>query len=738
MRRIPIRAATQAIKRAGDDLVFPARLFVAGVALVALAAAVPALGALSADRADVLAFLALAAGAAAASLLVVPSGRDHAFHPAIVFLLAAAVLLPPGLVVFVPVAQHLPDLVKRRYPWYIQTFNVANYTVNTLAAWAVAHWLQSTLPGAADLRLALAGSAACVVYVLVNHVLLAVALRLARGHSFRESGLFAGHGLWIDIGLAGLGIALAAFWRSNPYLAPALIAPLVLIHRSFSVLADLRASESRFRAIFESTAMGSGLTDLQGRVLETNRSYEELLAYEKHELVGKSNESLTHPDDRDDDRALFVEMVGGERESYQVEKRLLRKDGAPVWTQLTSSLVRDADGKPRFTIGMVQDVTRRKQLEEELRHSQKMEAVGRLAGGVAHDFNNLLTIIHTYGEFALERAPESDPALRRDVEQMLKAGQRATALTRQLLAFSRRQVVQPQVLDLNAVVADTTEMLSRVHGGAIEMVTSLDPALSRVKADPDQLSQVLVNLVVNARDAMPAGGTLTIETANTTWADGRAVALVVRDTGSGMDAETASRIFEPFFTTKEQGKGTGLGLSTVYGIVTSAGGTISVDSEPGGGTAFTIRLPEADEPLARLAARAEDAASQGRETVLVVEDEDAVRTALRRILHRRGYDVLEAFGGDDALTLAGRHRGRVDLLVSDVVMPGVRGPELAAELTRTRPDLKVLFISGFTDEADVSQLIAPGRVGFLAKPFTEEALAEEVRLLLDGIAEEAA
>jgi PAS domain S-box-containing protein len=732
MRQIPLRLPA-AVRRAGSDLGGPARVYIAAVVVTALAVTVPSMLVLSPESADMLAFLALAAGAAAASVLVVPSGRDHGFHPAIVFVLAAAVLLPPGLVVLVPIAQHLPDLVKRRYPWYIQTFNVANYSVDAFAAWAVVHALNRLVPGSADLRLALAGSAACVVYVVANHTLLAVALRLARGHSFRESGLFSGHGLWIDIGLAGLGVALAAFWRSNPYLAPALIAPLVLIHRSFSVLADLRASESRFRAIFESTAMGSGLTDLQGTVLETNRSYEELLAYEKHELVGTSHESLTHPDDREQDGRLFAEMVGGQRESYQLEKRFLRKDGKPVWAQLTSSIVRDADGKPRFTIGMVQDVSRRKQLEDELRHAQKMDAVGRLAGGVAHDFNNLLTIIQTYSGFALERATTADPALRRDLTQIVKAGQRATALTRQLLAFSRRQVVQPQVLDLNALVVDTNEMLSRLISSEIEVTARLDPSLGRVKADPDQLSQVLVNLAVNAHDAMPRGGILTIETANIDGLDGRSVSLVVRDTGIGMDAETASHVFEPFFTTKEKGKGTGLGLSTVYGIVSSNGGTISVESEPGRGTAFTMRLPEVAENLAApVVVAGGEGAPDGRETILVVEDEDAVRTAMRRILRARGYDVLEAFGADDALNVAERHRGPIDLLVTDVVMPVVRGPELVEQLADVRPGVKVLFVSGFTGEADVSGLLVRGHIGFLSKPFTEQALALEVRGLLDG------
>jgi PAS domain S-box-containing protein len=377
--------------RAANGLGGLARAYIAAVAAAAAFAVAPALLALDPSTGDLIVFLALAAGAVSACFLVVPTGRNHGFAPAIVVALAAAVLLPPGLVLLVPVAQHLPDLLRRRYPWYIQTFNVSNYVLDALAAWAVFHAVGALAPAHGDIRVALGGAAACVVYVVLNHTLLATALRLARGHSFRESGLFSGHGLWIDLGLAGLGIALAAFWRSNPYLAPALIAPLVLIHRSLSVLADLRGSESRFRAIFESTAMGSRLTDLQGRVIESNRSYRELLGYDLDDLAAATQAGLAHPEDRERDRQLFQEMVAGHRESYQLEKRFLRHDGTHVWGHLTSSLIRDADGKPEFTIGMVQDMTRRKELEEELRRSRE-ETIHRLAR--AAEFRNQETGQH--------------------------------------------------------------------------------------------------------------------------------------------------------------------------------------------------------------------------------------------------------------------------------------------------------------------------------------------------------
>ena len=385
METIRIARAATAARPAGDGLPTGALVYVMAVAVAALAAAVPALLALEPDRGNAILCLALAVGAVAATFVVVPTGRNHGFALAIVFILAAVVLLPPGLALLVPVAQHLPDLLRRRYPWYIQTFNVSNYALDSLAAWAVFYGVSRLVPDDADVQLALGGAAACVAYVVANHALLANALRLARGHSFRESGLFSGHGLWIDLGLAGVGVALAAFWRSNPYLVPALVAPLILIHRSFAVLADLRASESRFRAIFESTAMGSRLTDLDGRVIESNRSYRELLGYDTQDLAGKTQAGLTHPDDRERDSGLFAEMVAGERESYRLEKRFIRRDGTYVWAQLTNSIVRDADGKPRFTIGMVQDMTLRRQLEQELRQSRE-ETIYRLAR--AAEFRN--------------------------------------------------------------------------------------------------------------------------------------------------------------------------------------------------------------------------------------------------------------------------------------------------------------------------------------------------------------
>jgi PAS domain S-box-containing protein len=734
-----LAAARERLARA-VDLSPRALAYVSAVAFVAVAAAIPSLATLDATAIDLLTFVALASGAAGSSFFVVPTGRNHGFHIAIIFIVAGAILLPPGLVVLLPLAQHLPDIVQRRYPWYIQMFNVGNYTVDAFAAWAVAEAIgRAPLPE--NLDIALAGFAACIVYLVLNHVLLAVALQLARGHSFRESGLFSGDGFWIDLGLAGLGVALAAFYRSNPYLIPTIVAPLLLGQRSFTVLAQLRKSEARFRAIFESTAMGSHVTDLGGRVVATNRSLEELLGYAEEELAGTSQRELTHPDDRGREDELFTEMSTGVRESYQLEKRLLCRDGNEIWASVTSSLVRDADGNPEFAIGMIQDVTRRKQLEDQLRHAQKMEAVGRLAGGIAHDFNNLLMVVETYGSFAAERA--TDERLRADLDEIRKASQRAAALTRQLLAFSRRQVLRPQVLDLNKVVAETHAMLSRLIGEDVEVVAEPRAARAKVMADPDEITQVILNLAVNARDAMPTGGRLTVETAEVELdgadvegsvpvAPGAYVALRVTDTGTGMDAETQSQIFEPFFTTKEDGKGTGLGLSTVYGIVTQSGGTVSVESELGSGTTFTVCLPRVEQPVGTAdepGGLLDD--DEGRETILLVEDEDAVRGAVRRMLARRGYRVLEAFDAHEAIRIFKQHGEPIDLLVTDVVMPSMSGKDLVEQLFELQPELRVLFVSGYADEDGINAIVAREGVELLQKPFTEAALVDKVRTLLE-------
>jgi two-component system, cell cycle sensor histidine kinase and response regulator CckA len=382
-----------------------------------------------------------------------------------------------------------------------------------------------------------------------------------------------------------------------------------------------------------------------------------------------------------------------------------------------------------------------RQSEDYLRQSQKMEAVGRLAGGVAHDFNNLMTVIMGRSELLMTGLDEADP-LRRNADEIKRTAERAVALTRQLLAFSRKQVLTPKVLDLNVVVANMDRMLRRLIGEDIDLVTVLGPALERVKADPGQIEQVIMNLAINARDAMPSGGKLTIETANV-YLDhayarkhaavrpGPYVMLSVSDNGTGMDADTQSHIFEPFFTTKDQGKGTGLGLATVYGIVKQSEGYIWVYSEPGWGTSFKMYLPriaDAPEPLEPVPAVAQP---RGSETVLLVEDEDGVRELTREILTMNGYTVIAARHGAEALEVCQRHSGEIALILTDVVMPQMSGHELMERIRPLRPSLKVLYMSGYTDKAIVRHGMLTGDIAFLQKPFTPDALARKVREVLD-------
>ncbi len=390
----------------------------------------------------------------------------------------------------------------------------------------------------------------------------------------------------------------------------------------------------------------------------------------------------------------------------------------------------------------VEDRAKNRLLEEQLRQAQKMEAVGRLAGGVAHDFNNLLTVIGGYTQLMLVRLPPGD-ALRKDAEEVVKAGERAAALTSQLLAFSRKQILEPRVLNLNAVVSDTKKLLDRVIGEDIELVMALDPELGNVNADRGQIEQVILNLAVNARDAMPEGGTLTLATGNVVIDEsfvelhpgskvGAHVFLEVSDTGVGMDGETLSHLFEPFFTTKEQGKGTGLGLSTAYGIIQQSGGRIWVESEPGRGARFTIHLPRVDQPVEpdrRLDER-RSRVPVGTETVLLVEDEEAVRKLTRAVLSRNGYKVLLAANAEQALAALEKNRGTVHLLLTDIVLPGVGGREVARQVSQLRPGIKVLFTSGYTDRQFVENGILEPGLAFISKPFAPEDLLRKVREVL--------
>jgi len=476
-----------------------------------------------------------------------------------------------------------------------------------------------------------------------------------------------------------------------------------------------------------------------------------------------------HPEDREAVMRIHRDALAGRRD-HEFEYRAIAADGREVWMRDIVHVVRDAEGKPVTLRGLSVDLTELKRSEralhdseEQLRQAQKMDAVGKLAGGIAHDFNNLLMIIRGDSDLMLRRLAAGHP-LRQNAEGIREAADQAATLTRQLLAFSRKQVVAPRLLDLNGLVASIHAMLQRLLGETINLVTVTAPDLGAVTADPGQMEQMILNLCVNSRDAMPDGGRLTIRTANVEvdeataarWTDARPgpyVMLEVSDTGVGMDEQTRSHLFEPFFTTKEQGKGTGLGLSTVYGTVRQSGGHIQVESEPGRGTTFCVYLPrvaapapvapeprrKVESPAARAAVAPASAFGGGRgETILLVEDAQRVRAVVREILEMSGYRVIEARHGNEAIELSNRHEGAIQLLVTDVVMPQMSGRELAQRLATLRPELKVLYMSGYTDDAIVRHGVLASGIAFLSKPFTPDALAAKVRELLDGVGDGAA
>jgi PAS domain S-box-containing protein len=431
-------------------------------------------------------------------------------------------------------------------------------------------------------------------------------------------------------------------------------------------------------------------------------------------------------------------------EPYEVDLELIRPDGTTRWIADTGEARRDAKGQIVGLHGTVEDITDRRRLEAQFRQSQKMEAVGRLAGGVAHDFNNLLTVILGYSDILLQRL-EPGP-LHEAAQEVRRAGERAAGLTRQLLAFSRKQTLVPEVLDLGDVVSGLSTMVERLIGEDVKVSVVVSPGLGRVKADRGQLEQVVMNLAVNARDAMPKGGSLIFELQNVELDDaytathaelkpGPYVLLAISDSGTGMDAETQKHIFEPFFTTKEAGKGTGLGLSTVYGIVHQSGGAIDVYSEPGRGTTFKVYLPRFadDAAVPRAVPGIHPALAAASETVLVVEDEAAIRQLTNVILQKAGYTVLLAESPVAAERIAGSHPGPIHLLLTDVVMPGMRGPELAQRLLRLRPDLRVLYMSGYIDNAIARQGLLHAGAEFLQKPFTPDGLTRKVREVLDAL-----
>jgi PAS domain S-box-containing protein len=494
-----------------------------------------------------------------------------------------------------------------------------------------------------------------------------------------------------------------------------------------------KEAEERFYKAFHLNPEPITLARLNdGRYLDVNESFLRITGYKREEVIGRTSLEIKFWE-KPEDRARFTEVLGKQGSVRDLEVAFRTKSGERR-IALDSADVIEVNGQT-CVIAILKDITDRKSLESQLRQLQKMEAIGQLSGGVAHDFNNLLSVILGYSEM-LETGLEKNPKLRKTAQEITKAGQRAASLTRQLLAFSRQQVLEPKVLNLNAVVSDTKKMLRRLIGEHIAITSNLAPDLGPVVADRVQMEQVIMNLAVNARDAMPNGGKLTIETRNVDLdeeyavhhpptAPGQYVELVMADTGAGMDAQTLSHIFEPFFTTKEVGKGTGLGLATVYGVVKQSGGYIWVYSEPGLGTTFKVYLPRVTKGIAQNDAggRAMPTA-HGTETILLVEDEESLRTLTRTMLEQSGYTVLEAGGGLEAVEVARNRRGPIDLLLTDIVMPGINGREVARNLTMARPGLKVLFMSGYSGFA--SRGHDAQEDALLSKPFTRDDLLAKI------------
>lgn len=512
----------------------------------------------------------------------------------------------------------------------------------------------------------------------------------------------------------------------------------------------LQINEKRFRALIENSSDVVALLNAEGTIRYQSPSVQRVLGYRPDEMIGRNAFEFLHPDEHADAQADFQQMIEQPQLPTTSLVRYRCHDGSWRWLEVTATNQLDAPDIAAIVVNY-RDITERKQAEEEqarleaqLRQSQKMESIGRLAGGVAHDFNNLLTVMSGYTHIAKSRLREGDPLLN-ILTQIQRANERAAALTHQLLAFGRKQMLAPTTIDLNALTTNLYKMFERLIGEDIILQTTLDPALWTIVADAGQIEQVIINLVVNARDAMPTGGQLTIETSNLQLdasslraypqleiSAGAYVVLVVSDTGHGMDEKVKARVFEPFFTTKEPGKGTGLGLATVYGIIKQSGGDVIVESQCGEGTIFKIYLPanisatqQLEEQLIQLKH------CGGHETILLVEDEEMVRKLACTVLQESGYTVLESSESTKTLALAEAYQGSIDLLLTDVVMPQMSGPELAAQLRSRYPAMRILFMSGYTDDTVVRHGLLTAKVEFIPKPFSPSTLAAKVREVLD-------
>ncbi len=505
----------------------------------------------------------------------------------------------------------------------------------------------------------------------------------------------------------------------------------------------LQQSEERFNLVVQATKDAIWDLDIRSGRIWRNENFWENCGYpprdQEPDIAGWVD--LLHPEDRDRVWNGFQTALSRRADSYEVEYRVRRADDSYAVVLDRAYIVYDETKQPIRAVGVITDLSDRRELEEQFRQAQKMEVVGRLAGGVAHDFNNLLMVISVYTEIVRQRLGPEEDGLRKNLTEVQKAADRAASLTRQLLAFSRKQVLLPRIIDLNAVVEDSMKMIKRLIGEDIELNVSLSKALWAVKADPGQIVQVLMNLCVNARDAMRNGGELAIGTENVSFdveaarklpafVPGDYSALVVSDTGTGMTKEIQARLFEPFFTTKESGSGTGLGLSTVFGIVKQSGGFIWVDSELGRGSSFTIYFPAVDMPLTTtITPEIKDAEGQG-EIILLVEDDEALRESISTYLGRHGYKVLEASNGAEAVHIASRNAGSIRVLLTDIILPKLSGVELAREVATMSPQVVTLYMSGYTDRELSDYDPATSTAGFLQKPFALQVLLQKLREMI--------